>query len=163
MELDKCKYQGKKVSVFKPSIDSRYNVDEIVSHNGISRPAIKIDSGTALLNVLAGLESEPDVVAVDEAFMIPGIAEALIWLYRMGINVIVSTLDLSASGKPFSEVKDIMCWATNIIKCSAVCTVCGKDAKFSYKKLEDEKEIFIGGAEIYEPRCWKCHPLINNA
>ncbi len=52
-------------------------------------------------------------------------------------------------------------WATHIEKCPAVCPVCGKDAYYTYKKNDDGVEIAIGGAELYEPRCFDHHPLMN--
>ena len=106
------------------------------------------------------MDENPNVIAVDEAFMIPGIAKALIWLYRSGYSIVVSSLDLSATGKPFDEIEKMLPWATHVEKRSAVCTVCSKDAYYTYKKQMGGDEIEVGGAELYESRCLRCHPLI---
>jgi hypothetical protein len=79
--LEKYKYQHKKVVVFKPRIDDRYSTDEVVTHGGWKTPAVCVKTGADVLEYLVGLSEEPNVVAVDEAFMIPGISEALVWLY----------------------------------------------------------------------------------
>lgn len=161
MELERYKYQHKHVIVFKPKIDDRYSFSEVVTHGGWKIPAICVDDGADLLKYVADSDVNPRVIAVDEAFMIPGIANALIFLYRNGFDVIVSSLDLAANGKPFSEMTKMFPWATRIEKCTAVCTTCGRDARFTYKKgtATDEVTIEVGGAEMYEPRCSRCFPL----
>lgn len=163
MSLERYKYQHKNVCVFKPSIDDRYSVSDVVSHGGLSTPAYTVKSGAEILEVLDKLDVEPSVVAIDEAFMIPDVAEVLIWLYRNGIDVLVSTLDISSSGKPFHEVEKLLVWATSVEKCTAVCTVCGKDARYTHKKQidEDRGEIHVGGSDLYEPRCFSHHVLID--
>ena len=164
MMLEKFKYQHKKIAVFKPSLDNRYCTDKIVTHSGLSTPASTIKVGADILEALSQMEEEPDVVAVDEAFMIPNVSEVLTWLFRNGVNIVVSTLDISATGKPFHEIEKMLMWATHVEKCPAVCTACGRDAFYTYKKQvnEDRGEIQVGGAELYEPRCASCHPLILN-
>ena len=161
--LERFKYQHKRIAVFKPTLDDRYNPDEVVSHGGWSYPATTVKSGADILEVLAQTPDDPDVVAIDEAFMIPNIAEVLIWLYRNGVTVVVSTLDISATGKPFHEVEKLLAWATHVEKCAAVCTVCGRDAFYTHKKQvdEDRGEIQVGGAELYEPRCFQHHLAID--
>lgn len=157
MELERFKYQKKSVIVFKPRLDDRYSQDDVVSHSGWSVPATTVKTGADILGILSDIDgAPPDVIAVDEAFMIPGITQALVWLFRNGFNVVVSTLDLSSAGKPFNEVEKMLPWATHIEKCVAVCTVCGQDAFYTHKKLidEDNQEIQVGGDELYEPRCF---------
>ena len=60
------------VCVHKPKIDERYSVSKVVTHSGQSMDGISInfldDFEKANINLL-----EYDVLAVDEAFMIPGI------------------------------------------------------------------------------------------
>lgn len=162
--LERYKYQHKRVAVFKPTLDDRYSSTEVVSHGGWSHTATAVKSGADILEALAQLPDEPDVVAVDEAFMIPNVTEVLVWLYRNGINIVVSTLDISATGKPFHEVEKMLVWATYVEKCAAVCTVCGRDAFYTHKKQvdEDHGEIQVGGAELYEPRCYAHHLAIDN-
>ena len=161
-QLERYKYQKKKVLVCKPKIDDRYDSDHIVSHIGLRHHANIVEDGTDILKLVAEYEGFPDVVALDEAFMINGMAEALIWLYRRGISIVVSTLDLSSNGKPFDEVKDLLVWSTMIVKCPAVCTVCGADAFYTHKKLVNDDEIQVGGSELYEPRCFQHHVYIND-
>ena len=59
-------------------------------------------------------KDDVDVIAVDEAFMIDGVAESLLRLFREGKTIVVSSLQLSASGNVFEEIRDMMPWATKV-------------------------------------------------
>ena len=158
--IDRFKYQNKKVAVFKPQMDSRYSNDFVCTHSGWKVPAFCVKDGSDILENLSEMQDNPQVIAVDEAFMIPGVAKVLGWLYRCGYSIVVSSLDLSATGKPFEEIEKILPWATKVEKRSAVCVVCNKDAFYTYKKQSNEEEIEVGGDELYESRCLKCHPVV---
>ena len=163
MELERYKYQRVSALLFKPGIDVRYSASEIVTHGGWKQRAICVSDGTDILKYLADDSDEnPRVIAVDEAFMIPGVADVLIFLYQSGFNIVVSTLDVASNGKPFPEVIKMLPWATRIKKCAAVCTVCGDDAYFTHKKGVggDELVPHVGGDELYEPRCATHFPEI---
>ena len=156
--LEKYKYQHKKIIVFKPKMDDRYSESEVVTHSGWKVPAICVETGAEILEYLTNLETEPQIVAVDEAFMIPGSSEALIWLYTYGFTIVVSSLEISAEGKSFQEIEKMLPWATQINKCTSVCTICGRDAHFTHKKQVGGEEIEVGGTELYEPRCAQHFP-----
>lgn len=156
--LEKYKYQHKKIVVFKPNIDDRYSNSEVVTHSGWKVPAVCVKSGAEILEYLTNLDVAPQIVAVDEAFMIPGSSDALIWLYTFGFTVVVSSLEMSSAGKPFIEIEKMLPWATFVQKCTSVCTVCGRDAHFTHKKQVGGEEIEVGGAELYEPRCAQHFP-----
>jgi thymidine kinase len=159
--IDRFRYQNRKVIAFKPLMDDRYSKVKICTHSGGSFPAVGINVGEDIVQHLAVSGKDCDVIAVDEAFMIDGIAQVLLELFREGKTLVVSSLQLSASGKVFEEVRDMMPWATKIEICPAVCPVTGKDAYYTYRKVEGLGEIAVGGADMYEPRCWEYHPFMN--
>jgi thymidine kinase len=163
MEIERFKYQHKNIEVFKPHIDIRYSDEDIVTHGGAKLHATCIKHAS---DILERLQSLPDdhpvhVVAVDEAFMINGIADVLLFLFKNGVTIIVSSLEISSSGKSFKEMEKMLPWATMVKKCSAICLVCGKNAFYTHRKIEHDNEVCIGGSEIYEPRCFTHYPLIN--
>jgi len=160
--VDRFRYKGMKVLAFKPRLDDRYIQSEICTHNGGKIPAVNVSTGDEILEVVAAQTERPDVIAVDEAFMIDGVSEALIFLYRSGFTVVVASIEMSASCNVFPELKEILPWATHVEKCSAVCTACGADAYFTHRKIEDLDEIAVGGAEMYEPRCWNHHGRVQD-
>jgi len=149
--LIRCKYQNVSTVAFKPEIDGRYSQDNIVTHGGISWPATKVSSGQDILC----LSGQSRVIGVDEAFMIPGCAQALIKLFKQGRSIYVSSIQLSATGKPFDEIKEMMPFATKIEVCPAVCPHTQKDAYYTASKVKQDNEISVGGAEAYEPVCWE--------
>jgi len=158
--VDRYKHQNKKIIAFKPRMDNRYSDVEICSHNGGKIPAVGIETGGDIVSYV-NQNGTVDVVAIDEAFMIDGCAAASLELFRRGITVIVSSLQLSATGLVFEEVRDMMPWATKIEICPAVCPITGRDAYYTHRKIESVNEITVGGADIYEPRCWEHHGFMN--
>jgi thymidine kinase len=161
--IDRFSYQNRSVLSFKPKIDRRYSASDITTHNGNSVEAIAVNTGDEIMECVKSREISIDVVAVDEAFMIEGSSDSLVKLFRMGKTVVVSSLQLSASGNVFTEVRDMMPWATKIEVCPAVCTITGHDAYYTHKKVDDLAEITVGGAELYEPRCWEHHAFMNQS
>ncbi len=57
-----------------------------------------------------------------------------------------------------------MPYCTRIVKCKSVCSVCQKDARYTYKISQDDPEtqIQVGGAELYEPRCQEHHSYMRD-
>lgn len=157
-------YRGRQVLAYKPRIDDRYSKNEITTHSGmVSLQAVLVEDAKDLIEHLLevkDIEAKNTTVMVDELFMIMGIAQELIWLYRNGFDIIASSLDMSSSLQPFDEVVKILPWATKIEKCIAVCNSCKAPAQYTYRKPNaDQDEILIGGVETYEARCAICHPL----
>jgi thymidine kinase len=158
--LDRYKYKKKTISAFKPVFDDRYGKDSINTHWGGKFEASRVSSGEELERIID--YEEPDIIAVDEAFMIPGIGESLIRLFKDGYTILVSTLQLASSGNSYMEISKILPWATDIEICPAVCISCGRDAFYTTKTGGvSEEEIEVGGADLYEPRCWKHYNKIN--
>ena len=154
------RYSIKKVNImcFKPAIDSRYGIDYITTHNGGKIFAARVGSGLEIeRHIMDSKPSQrPSVVAVDEAFMIPGCAEALIAQFKRGKTVLVSSLQLASTGEPLEEIQKLMPYATKIEICPAVCTVCGQDAHYTTKTGgRPEQEVEVGGHELYQPRCFQ--------
>lgn len=160
--IERLKYQGQNVVVYKPSMDSRYSQSHICTHAGAKWPAHCISSGAALLTHYKALRDEFTIVAIDEAFMIDGVASAALEIFRNGTTVLIASLDLSAKGRSFDEIRDLLPFATRIEKCPAVCPICGDDAFYTAKLINDNQEIQIGSTEMYEPRCFRHHPVMCN-
>ena len=160
--LERYRYQHRNVVLFKPDIDKRYSDSKVVTHKGQEHTSVLVNTGSEILEQGLGA----DVVAIDELFMIPGSASACLELYKMGKTVLVSTLQLSSHPEgynSFREVKELMPWATKIEVCPAVCSECDRDAYYT-KRLEGKQDtdILVGGAESYQPVCWK-HSIIGKA
>jgi len=158
--IERHQIRGSKVICFKPIVDGRYSEYAVVTHSGGKMEATPVSSGEQILRIVD--KFKPEVVAVDEAFMIDGCADALVEVFQRGISVYVSSIELSSNLKSFAEVERMMPYATKIEKCAAVCVECGDDARTTRRKVPALEEISIGGADTYEPLCWSCHPLTGN-
>lgn len=166
LEAQNHVYRGRRILAYKPKIDDRYSKNEITTHSGmVSLPAELIERGEDLGKHLLALENiDPKLttILVDEVFMIEGIADVLIWLYRNGFSILASSLDMGSHMEPFPEISRIMPWTTRIERCTAVCNCCKAPATFTYRKPEAASDfILVGGVETYEARCASCHPLFS--
>lgn len=159
--VDRYRYQQKNIIAFKPRMDDRYSEAQICTHSGGSLPAIGVNTGNDVLSFLDEASVDYDVIAIDEAFMIDGISDVVLELFRRGKTIVVSSLQLSASGNVFGEIRDMMPWATKIEICPAVCPITGRDAYYTHRKVSGLEEIAVGGADMYEPRCWEYHTYMN--
>src|SRR5579863_10499569 len=164
LEAQNHLYRGRRIIAFKPVIDDRFSPAEISTHSGmVSLPATRVETGNDIvsevaLHELADDEVRRTTIVVDELFMVPGAGDAVVWLHRLGFDVLASTLDLSSSMQPFHEVAIVLPWASRVEKCVAACAVCQGPARFTWKKTADDELIQVGGADLYEPRCATCHP-----
>lgn len=149
------------VQVFKPATDTRYASQEIVSHDGTRIEAVSVESAAQLWRLV---RPGTAVVAIDEAqFFDDDIVMLCERLANWGIQVIVAGLDMDFRGEPFGPVPTLMARATRVDKLQAVCVVCGRPASYTQRLIDgrpaahDTPTILVGGREIYEPRCRKCH------
>ena len=154
----------KKVQVFKPTIDTRYSIQYIYSHNGTKIEAINISNSKELLE-----KTEPDteVVAIDEAqFYDEGIVAICQKLADQGRRVIVTGLDQDFRGEPFGPIPELLAVAEYIDKLQAICMICGSPASRTQRLVNgkpakySDPTILIGAKETYEARCRKCHVVI---
>jgi thymidine kinase len=154
--------RGHGVLFIKPKIDNRYAETRIVNHKDHFVPAVSVSSGKEIILLLDKKAAEDadynvDVIAVDEAFMIDGIAETLIHLFHQGFGVYVSSIELSSGMMPFDEVQKMMPYATRIEKCTSICLSCGEDAHLTKRTNSSLELIEVGGIESYQPVCWQCY------
>jgi thymidine kinase len=154
----------KKVQIFKPTIDTRYSIQYIYSHNGTKIEAINISNSKELLEKI---ESDTEVVAIDEAqFYDKEIVAICQKLADQGKRVIVAGLDQDFRGEPFGPIPKLLAIAEYIDKLQAICMICGNPASRTQRLVNgqpakySDPTILIGAKETYEARCRKCHVVI---
>jgi thymidine kinase len=152
--LKRAKIANLKVEIFKPSVDTRYHEQDIVSHDEKSIQSTPVDNSQTIL-LLAG---EVDVVGIDEAqFFDDQLPEVCDQLAVRGIRVIVAGLDMDFSGQPFGQIPYLLAKAEYITKLHAICVKCGNIANYSYRKSGQSGKILLGEKDMYEPRCRHCY------
>jgi thymidine kinase len=152
--LRRARIARKRVQVFKPAIDDRYAVDEIVSH-GAQR--MKSEVVARAREILENSDPRTQVVGVDEAnFFGQELVDVCTHLADTGRQVIVAGLDTDYLGRPFPPMPDLLCLAETITKTLAICMRCGNPAKHTQRLVESGDLIVVGAAGMYEARCRRC-------
>jgi thymidine kinase len=144
----------KRVQVFKPSLDDRYSLDEIVSH-GAMRMKSEVISKPA--EILERLDWRTEVIGIDEGnFLGTGLIDVVGRLADSSKQVIVSGLDTDYMGRPFPPIPELLCLAESITKTLAICMRCGNPAKHTQRLVASDELIMVGAAGLYEARCRRC-------
>ena len=151
--LKRARIAKQKVEIYKPFIDTRYSVDEVVSHDENSILSTPV---TTAANILL-LANDVEVVGIDEAqFFDNGLVEVCNALANRGIRVVVAGLDMDFLGRPFGPVPGLLATAEYVTKVHAICVRCGNLAQHSHRKTDAEKLVVLGETDTYEPLCRKC-------
>jgi len=166
--LERVRIARGRICLFKPTIDTRYSADSIVTHYGRAFQALPLAPEQESLDALvdaagAAAVASASVIAFDEGNFfserLPGLCEELI---RMGKRVIVAGLDLTFAGEPFGPMPTLLALADRVDKLEAVCARCGAPATRSQRLVDgqpapaDDAVIVVGGLGTYEARCRDC-------
>ncbi|GAB1453901.1 thymidine kinase [Draconibacterium sp.] len=151
--LKRAKIAKQKVEIFKPAVDVRYSLSEVVSHDENSIYSTPVENSANILLLTGNV----DVIGIDEAqFFDKGLVEVVTKLANMGIRVIVAGLDMDFKGEPFGPIPDLMAVADHVTKVHAICVKCGNIAQFSHRLSEKEQVVLLGEKDVYEPLCRGC-------
>lgn len=152
--MRRAKFARQKVEIFKPSVDTRYAEEDVVSHDKHKIPCTPIDSSVQILL----LASDIDVVGIDEAqFLDEGLVGVCNQLANRGVRVIVAGLDMDYKGVPFGPIPSLLAIADEVTKVHAICVRCGALAYASHRTVESERRVLIGETHEYEPLCRECY------
>lgn len=148
-----------KVQLFKPTLDSRFSDDHIVSHSEMKMRSETVESAA---EILGRVEKDTDVVAVDEGqFFDQTLVDVVNRIADEGRRVIVAGLDQDYRGRPFEPMPQLMAVAEYVDKTLAICMQCGEPANRSQRLVDVPNRVVVGGAERYEARCRHCfHPPV---
>lgn len=151
--LRRAEYARMSTEIFKPSIDTRYSEDDVVSHDEKSIRSTPVESTQNIL-ILA---NEVDVVGIDEAqFFDQGLVNVCNKLANQGARVVVAGLDMDFMGNPFGPIPALMATAEHVTKIHAICVRCGNLANHSHRKSKSKKLVVLGETDEYEPLCRTC-------
>lgn len=157
-------YARKKVQVFKPVIDRRYDETMVVSHMGIKHQATPV---LTVKEMIQNLDSETDVILIEEAqFFDRSLVDFCVGLADRGKQVICAGLDQDFRRQPFGPMPELLALADEVIKLRAICMNCGAPASHTYRSVdgrpahEDDPLILIGATDHYEARCRSCFKLL---
>lgn len=155
--------EGQAVEVFKPTTDTRWpGTASVISHAKRShgahwmspdgRASFEGDKPVPIYTKFKQLK----LIAIDEAqfLTLPAVASVMAAV-AAGVDVVLAGLDLTWKAEPFGNLPTFMALADEVVKLRARCA-CGKPACRSYRLVQSEETVLVGGAEAYEPRCLSC-------
>ena len=152
--LRRAKIAGLRTEIFKPTIDTRYAQEEVVSHDRNSIGSTPIDTAESLLL----LASDVDVIGIDEAqFFDPRLPQVVEQLADQGIRVILAGLDMDFKRQPFGPMSTLCAIADSVDKIHAICIECGSWASYSYRLVSGQEQVMLGEANEYRPLCRTCY------
>lgn len=143
-----------RVQVFKPLLDDRFGVDEVVSRDERRLKATAVPNSADLL---ARVEIGVQVVGIDEVqFFDEGIVEVCMQLADAGIRVIAAGLDQDYMRRPFGPMPALLAVAEEVSKMHAVCVRCRGAAHYSQRVSGGNAQVEVGDSS-YEARCRACY------
>lgn len=152
--LKRASFAKQRVEIFKPSIDTRYSEEKVVSHDSNSIQSTPVDSSGSILL----FTSEIDVVGIDEAqFFDEGLVDICNELANNGVRVIIAGLDMDYKGIPFGPIPALCAIADEVTKVHAICVRCGDLAYISHRTIANDKRVLLGEKTEYEPLCRRCY------
>ncbi|ASS71679.1 thymidine kinase [Bacillus atrophaeus] len=151
--------EGKTVLFIKPTLDSRYSDDEIVTHDGESVRAMVIDHDTQMGMHDFFTIMGADVVLFDEAqFFTDDLVEMVSDLVGEGKTVYVAGLNTDYKLKPFETTVKLIGIAHEVNVLTAICADCAKQgATVTIKTSGSDDRIELGSEDIYKPVCPECY------
>ena len=152
--MKRAKFAKQRVEIFKPTVDTRYSDEDVVSHDQNAIHSTPIDASGAILL----LASDIDVVGIDEAqFLDDGLVDVCNELANKGVRVIIAGLDMDYKGMPFGPIPALCAIADEVTKVHAICVRCGALAYVSHRLVNNDHRVLLGEKEEYEPLCRDCY------
>jgi thymidine kinase len=156
-------YGRRKIQVFKPSIDNRYEDQMVVAHMGAKHEATPVCSVADLCDKI---DSSTDFILIEEVqFFDHSIVGLVVSLADSGKEVVVVGLDQDFRREPFGPMPALMSAADEVIKLRAICVKCGAVASHTQRLVNgapakwDDEIVLIGAQEQYEARCRNCFQM----
>lgn len=152
--VKKYKIAKKKCCVIKYFEDDRYNKKKVCTHDeGTYETNFQIDSFLSLKEHIKDF----NVFAIDEGQFFSDIVDFCELVADLGKIVIVAGLDTNFKREPFGKMGTLMCKAEEVLKLTAVCEYCSKDAMYTMRISKETEEKVIGGKDKYVAVCRKCY------
>jgi len=162
--LRRAKIAKQCIAVFRPALDTRYNKEQVVSHDGNTLNALAIEKPATITEYVQ--KHSIAVIGIDEVqFFEQDIISVICELVNDKKRVVIAGLDLDFRGLPFGPMPTLLAIADTVTKLQAICTICGSDAHFSQRLIDnkparfDDPIILVGAQEKYDARCRTCFSI----
>jgi len=151
--LNRSKIAKQRVEIFKPSVDTRYHENNVVSHDERTIRSSPVQFAEDIVLLAADCE----VVGIDEAqFFDNSLVTVADKLADSGKRVVIAGLDMDFLGNPYEPIPSLMSIAEYVTKVHAICAQCGAIASHSFRLSDIKEKVVLGESEVYEARCRNC-------
>ena len=133
--MKRAKFAKQRVEIFKPTVDTRYSDEDVVSHDQNA------------------IHSTP----IEAQFLDDGLVDVCNELANRGVRVIIAGLDMDYKGVPFGPIPALCAIADEVTKVHAICVRCGALAYVSHRLVNNDHRVLLGEKEEYEPLCRDCY------
>ncbi|XP_064643080.1 thymidine kinase, cytosolic-like [Lineus longissimus] len=138
--------------VIKYAKDTRYDQDGVATHDKQVLKAV----GANELSEIKEEARKAEVIGIDEGQFFPDIVLFCEKMADRGKIVIVAALDGTYQRKGFGQILNLVPLAESIVKLTAVCMICFKEASFTKRTSVEEEVEVIGGEDKYLAVCRDC-------
>lgn len=160
---------GKSTSLIKPTLDKRYELASVTTHDGDKLSCHTVETLLPLLLLPGEMDlsgssesfkaarssvANAQVIAIDEAQFFPDLAAfAIRAVEAHGKELLIAGLDGDFKRRKFGSMIDLIPIADSVKKVKGKCHLCSKESLFSFRTAKDSKQELIGGEEAYVPLC----------
>ncbi|MFC1841609.1 thymidine kinase [Candidatus Dependentiae bacterium] len=162
--LKRAQIAKQKVLTCKHSLDNRYMIECIISHDGNKLEAEAIENVDDIMRL--GKNKDIEVIGIDEVqWFNSKIVTIICDLIESGKRIIVAGYELDFRAKPVGPMPILLSIADKVTKLQAICSICGKDANLTQRLVNNkpakytDPDIVVGGLEGYQARCRNCHEI----
>lgn len=149
--------KGAKCLVITHATDNRYTNELVIcTHNRRTAKAQKVNSLSEIP------QSEVDAhaaVFIDEGHFFQDLVEYTDQWATLGKRVYVGMLNGTFRREPFTGTARMFSIAEKLVSLKTDCSLCGEkgNAGFTQRKIADEKELLVGGEDLYAAVCRRCY------
>lgn len=144
---NRSKYMKKKSVIVKYKLDDRYDDIKASTHDQLKMDCLNCHN----LNELDDILKNYDIIFIDEIqFYDDAVVMIKKWTNEKK-KIFACGLNGNWKQEPFTVISNLLPLVDSLIHLTAVCEETGNNAPFTTKKINNNKDIEIGGAELYVP------------
>jgi len=157
--IENARELGFTTLAIKPTTDTRYAQEELVTHAGQRIQAFAALNAAEIFTRVSELRisNRIQIIAIDEAhFFGEELSQVCATLISEGSRVIVVGLEFDHRGDVFEPFPSLFPLSNDTTRLVGVCALCGNKAIHTQRMIANSQRIVVGGIGDYQPRCEKC-------
>ena len=156
-------YGQEKCIAFNYKLDTRYGMNQIITHDGKKIDCISIiDIDDFITNeITRPLILNAQYIFINEAQFFTNIDKLVLHLHNeLKKDVILCGIDLDYKREQFGSMMNLVSSATKVYALKGVCKLCKGASEFSHRTVANSLQILIGYSQ-YIPLCENCYKREN--